>query len=148
MMINVLRSWSVVVAIVALVLSGGCSSSEPTGSVSGKVTLDDKPLTAGVVSFISEAGFSAIGNIGSDGSFTLDQEVPPGSYRVSVSPPELTEVLGPDAELPESPIPEGYFDETSTDIVQEIKEGENTVTIALKSSGPAEGGAGAMEVAP
>jgi len=75
-------------------------------------------------------------------------EMPVGKYTVSVSPPELTEALPPgEAETTKSPIPQGYFDESTSDIVKEIKEGENTVTIDLKSSGPARG-SGPMEVAP
>ncbi|MFV2066673.1 MAG: carboxypeptidase-like regulatory domain-containing protein [Pirellulales bacterium] len=132
-------AWVSSVAIIFLV---GCAQSEPTGTVSGTVTLEGEPVTAGVVSFISEAGSASMGNIGSDGSFTLDGELPVGKYTVSVSPPELT--MGPDDtgdklanEMPASPIPGGYYDESSSDIVKEVTEGDNSITIELKASGPA-----------
>jgi hypothetical protein len=149
MLIGVLRKLNAVVAMLAVILIVGCSNSEPTGSVSGKVILDGQPITAGTVCYMSEDGFAAVGEVGADGSFTLDDQLPAGSYTVSVSPPQITEAPGAaDAAIPQSPIPEGYFDESTSDIVQEIKEGENTVTIDLKSSGPAGGGSGPMQVAP
>lgn len=148
MLISTLRKLNAVVAILAVVLLGGCTAAEPTGMVSGKVTLEGEPVTEGVVSFFSDSGYSTTAEIQSDGSFSVTGEMPVDKYTVSVSPPELTDALPPgEVEIPKSPIPEGYFDESTSDIVQEIKEGENTLTIALKSSGPA-GGAGPTEVAP
>ena len=142
MLISVLRKLNAVVAILAVVWLGGCTSAEPTGTVSGKVTLEGEPVTEGVVSFLSESGYSTTADIQPDGSFSVTGGMPADKYTISVSPPEPTEALAPgEAEMAKSPIPRGYFDESTSDIVEEIKEGENTVTIDLKSSGPT-GGAG------
>lgn len=88
-----------------MILSAGCGKKLPPMSpVSGKVTVDGQPLTAGSVTFTpdvdvfnqenaknapSTAGLSA-GAIGSDGTYTIStagkEGVPAGKYRVTVSP--------------------------------------------------------------
>lgn len=138
MLLSALRKMNAVVAILAVAWVWGCSSGEPTGTVSGKVTLDGQPVTEGVVSFMSDSGYSTTADIQSGGSFSVTTGMPTDKYTVSVSPPEPTEALPPgEAEMARSPIPPGYYNESTSDIVQEIKEGENSITIDLKSSGPA-----------
>ena len=135
----------------ALVLLSGCGGpSETTGTVSGTVTLDGKPVATGEIGFISAEGFSAIAEIGSDGSFTVEENMPVGKYIVTVNPPALMEAPGEEgdtATLAESAVPDGYSDEGTSDVTQEIVEGPNSVTIELKASGPAAVGGG-EEVAP
>ncbi len=123
----------------ALLLLSGCSGAEPVGTVSGTVTLDGQPVTAGQVGFISAAGFSAVADIGSDGSFSVVEKLPVDSYTVTVSPPALTEAPGEEgttAKAAATKVPAGYFDEGTSDIKVDIAEGENTKEIALKASGP------------
>ena len=125
----------------ALGLLSGCGGGEgPTGTVSGKVTLDGEPVTSGEIGFISAEGFSAIAEIGSGGSFTIAENMPVGKYTVTVSPPAIEEAPGEGgdtAELASSDVPEGYMDEGTSDISKDITEGQNTLTIELKAAGPA-----------
>lgn len=116
----------------------GCGSAEPTGSVSGTVTLDGQPLAAGEVTLSSPKGFAASAEVKS-GSFTFDGEVPLGKYTFTVGPPPLTEAPGEggdSAKLESANIPDGYSDETQSDLVHEITEGDNTVKLEMKKSGP------------
>lgn len=139
MSISKLRTRNLFTVSLALVVLSGCGGSEPTGTVTGKVTLDGQPVTAGEIGFISAKGFSAVAEIGSDGSFTLEENLPVDKYTVTVNGPGLTEAPGEeggDAVAAKTSIPEGYFDESTSDITQEIVAGPNTVTIALKAEGP------------
>lgn len=151
-MMSISKLWTRNLFILSLAvgLLGGCAGSEPTGTVSGKVTLDGKPVTAGQISFISAAGFSAIADLGEDGSFTLLENMPVDKYTVTLSPPAIMDAPGEEGDTatqPKSSIPEGYFDETTSDLKQDIAAGVNNVTIELKADGPAVT-SGAMDAAP
>lgn len=73
----------------------GCSKGETLYPVSGKVTLRNAPLTAGIVTFIADeskgnkAKASPTGKIGSDGNYTLTTDgksgAPLGWYKVTVN---------------------------------------------------------------
>lgn len=99
-MISVSRCSSV--ALIALLLAGGCSQgvSIKTVPVSGKVTLDDQPLSGANVTFVPAAQDSSglaqpasTGVTGADGSYKLVtmagskvvDGAPPGSYKVIVT---------------------------------------------------------------
>ena len=62
-----LNLWMVFVAL-GLLVAGGCTEggySGPTGTVSGTVTLGDQPVPQGsTVAFVSDAGFTASGQVG------------------------------------------------------------------------------------
>ncbi len=82
-------------ATVALLLSVGCSSSEPTGAltaaVKGKVTFKGQPVTKGTVAFEPDGGGKeAFGTIQPDGTFIMttykkEDGAVLGKHRVSVS---------------------------------------------------------------
>jgi len=95
------RSGILALAVVVLAALGcgdksGVGKTEP---VSGKVTLDDKPLTTGSVTYHPDKGkgntaeFSPSGSIGEDGTYSLSTSTrtgmatgaPPGWYKVTVS---------------------------------------------------------------
>jgi hypothetical protein len=95
------RSGILALAVVGLAALGcgdksGVGKTEP---VSGKVTLDDKPLTTGSVTYHpdeakgNKSEFSPNGSIGEDGTYTLSTSTrtglatgaPPGWYKVTVS---------------------------------------------------------------
>lgn len=75
---------------VALALAGGCSDGRPKlVKVSGRVLIDDKPLTTGVIRVVPEKEPPATGDIGPDGTFTLYTFRPgdgcvPGEHPVAV----------------------------------------------------------------
>jgi hypothetical protein len=62
-----------------LVLLVGCGQSGPKlVAVSGRVVIDEKPLTYGTVRFVSNAGPPAIAKLDHEGKFTLTTEEQPG----------------------------------------------------------------------
>ena len=75
-------------------LATGCGVGPPV-PVSGKVTIDNKPLTTGLVTYRPDRnkGNNAIaephGTIGDDGTYTLETDgkpgAPPGAYKVVVT---------------------------------------------------------------
>jgi len=77
-----------------LLAVGGCAKSEPLFPVSGKATLKNAPLTAGMVTFVpddakgNKTKSNPSGKIGSDGTYTLTTEgksgAPLGWYKVTV----------------------------------------------------------------
>jgi hypothetical protein len=64
-------------------LAIGCGK----GTISGKVTYKDKPLTGGKVVFTTEKGKAVEGPIDDDGNYTV-KGVPTGTARVTVLPNE------------------------------------------------------------
>jgi hypothetical protein len=70
--------------LAAVLLAVGCGGSK--GSVSGKVTYKNKPLTKGGVSFIDEKGHVYRSEIGSDGSYSVSK-IPPGPAKITVITP-------------------------------------------------------------
>lgn len=75
---------------VALAAAGGCRDGRPAlVKVSGKVLIDNKPLTTGVVRVVPANAAPASGEIGPDGTFTLSTFRPgdgcvPGEHPVAV----------------------------------------------------------------
>ncbi|MGP0067914.1 MAG: hypothetical protein ACLQGP_30515 [Isosphaeraceae bacterium] len=98
------RQWafSFLSATVAGLMAIGCSGGgggddKPREPVSGTVTLDDQPLTEGIILFApvgnaAEAVASATGKI-EDGKFSIPREQGPvpGSYKVSITAANLPE---------------------------------------------------------
>lgn len=75
------KSGFVTVCLVMLSGCGGESTSVPTASVSGKVTLDGKPLEGAVVSF-GRPGFVGTGKTRADGSYSLATGAAIGENKV------------------------------------------------------------------
>jgi hypothetical protein len=76
---------------VFVVLLAGCGPSPPAiAPVSGRVTLDGKPLAQGYVCFASPDGYASSAPLEPDGSFRLVSQygkgIPLGSYRVTIVP--------------------------------------------------------------
>lgn len=124
---------------VLMVLMGlgltGCGSSKPSGSVTGKVSMDGKPVTNGSVVFSSSTkGSAAEGKLDSAGAFNLTDSLPVGDYVVTVKPPPAGAPLGAPAAPPpaKSDIPEKYRSEAKSDLKFTIKAGANQATFELK----------------
>ena len=92
------RALRLVIPLAALLLSGGCGGTAPApgpATVRGKVTLNGQPVASGLVVFTPHPerggrGKSAYAETGPDGSYSLQLDkanaIPPGWYRVSLSP--------------------------------------------------------------
>jgi len=124
------------------VLAAGCSSSNnpKTYPVTGKVTYRGQPVTSGIVLLTPENnGHAATGSLESDGSFRLttfrkhDGAVP-GKYRVAVQvfPAEGAGLPGAEFAGKKPPVPQKYISAASSDLIAEIKAGENNVELPLK----------------
>ncbi|WP_428304112.1 hypothetical protein [Lacipirellula sp.] len=122
----------------ALVLSGcGGKSSQ----VSGKVTLDGKPLERGTVGFTPiNRGMRASGVIESDGSYTLstnrDAGLESGEYTVTVV---SREPAPPGSQGPPIPgpyiTPQHYASEATSGLKFIVESGSNTIDLELTSAG-------------
>jgi hypothetical protein len=138
------------------ILSVGCSGSGPDlGTVKGKVTLDGKALPNLLITFVPEGGGRAsTGTTDAEGNYALifaDQDgALIGKHRVTVKslqpPAAVKEVSSDDPEYqkqilgaqsdstpaPKEIIPAKYSGNNS-ELVQEVKSGENIINLDLKS---------------
>jgi hypothetical protein len=108
--------------------------------VSGKVTLDDKPLEGAEVSFVPDGGgHAASGFTGSDGTFrlttyTTGDGVEPGDYKVTVIKKE-------ESSLPTGP--SGQDPEVAKEMMKKFQQGQGnkgpkkTTTLPAEYSDPA-----------
>ncbi len=144
--------------LLALTLTVGCGPDRPeTLPVSGRVTVDGKPLERGKVVFYPEEGRSSIGAIGTDGSYTLTtfetgDGALPGKHRVTIRstrvtqpanlPKSFEEELGTRADGPsmmdgkatlESLVPGRYSRRKTTPLTAEVAPGKETFDFSLKS---------------
>jgi hypothetical protein len=135
-------------ALTTFIGCGPGGYSGPTGTVTGKVTLDGEPVPQGcAVSFVSPAGFTASAKVGAGGSYTLlnvdKPEIPVASYKVAVAQ-LAAEVSGADYDkymsaggggeaksAPEA-IPAKYQTAETSGLSFDVKQGPNTFNIELK----------------
>ena len=124
--------WLILLCGFGLVLSGcpGGGAKRDTATVSGKVTLDGKPLNAGRVIFLHVEGPSATADIQPDGTYKVEAAV--GKTAASIDhrgPPEPIPggregMMGPGKSL----VPEKYADGTTSGLSLEVKSGQNDST--------------------
>jgi len=133
----VLSTWKVSLRLRALLafllafLLFGCSSRVP---VSGKLTVENKPLTNGSIFFVPDRDKGNMstaeprGTIDDQGNYTLSTDgkpgVPPGWYRVVVvvSSTNIPDIRNPTTT--QSPIDERYKTATKTNLVVEVPGGD------------------------
>jgi hypothetical protein len=132
--------------LASLLLLAGCGEAVPTGKVAGRVLLDDKPYSGAAVVFLNTAsGQGGTANIQPDGSFSIAERIPVGSYVVYLAPEiaddegatgsgeEGTE--GPVFMVSDESVPAKYWNEADSDVIIEITEGNNDVTVKLEKEG-------------
>ena len=131
--------WQIVVLSV-VVLAAGCAGEKGekrTGMASGKVTLDDAPVSAGTLLFMGEDGHGDSAELGAGGTYSL--QLRPGTYKVSVSPAALPDPMAaPEGGAPKTgaeavAIPEKYCDVGTSGLTAEVKEGDSSVDISMTS---------------
>lgn len=129
-------------AILGSVSLSGCESSNKlqTAEVTGRVTIDGRPLSMGTVMFVPEHGKMATGRIESNGTFRLstygsNDGVIVGKCRAAVM---VITSAGEENELEParpSPIPAKYSAVGTSGLEYEVKAGEtNLFHLDLKSS--------------
>lgn len=126
---------SILVIFLVGMTSLGCGKSVPTGTVQGKVTLNGQPYDNAVVAFMClDTGYVALADIQSEGAFVIAEPVPVGNYTVYLAP--KADPGGGDEPRPvtiDQSIPDKYWNESSSDIKIDVKEGENDVAVELKN---------------
>lgn len=109
---------------------GGATDDLPRQAVSGKVTLDGKPLARGSIQFqpVAGQGVAAGGEV-KDGAYSVarEQGPVPGDYQVIISstPPPSVEPTGPPGEStppPPDPIPARY--NTASTLTAKVEAGK------------------------
>ena len=121
---------------IAVVLIVGCQRGPAKGLVKGSVTLDGKPLDAGIVRFVPIDGKGAASTAPvAEGAFQLDVEIGPkkvefsapkvmGTYKVYDTPES------PTANNVEELLPTRY--NVATELTLEVKKGEQAASFELK----------------
>jgi len=143
------------ITLLTAVVSGCLGKSQPTGTVTGKVTYKGNAVPAGcLVTFVSQRGVAALGTVDASGRYQLmfagRPEVPALEYNISVTypgavGPEMTDederkYMAGDPETvarfsrkgQSPPIPPKYADEFKSGLSFQIKEGANTFDIDLR----------------
>lgn len=136
-------STGVVLVLLVTLVFAGCSGTTthkyegPTGQVKGKVTFKGDPVTTGQVQFISAVG-GATGDLGEGGAFTLSYrgapDIPVGRFKVAIKPPRTGAEAGENAAttVKHPMIPEKYQLTSTSELVESVKEGENTVNLNME----------------
>ena len=160
-----MRTLNIVALLVISALAcGGCAEPVdlgPTGTISGNLTYNGKPLAEGtqVVFMQRQRGFAGLGATDAEGNFTITlyrkstgatSEMPVGTYIVMVQPPSdpnaEMELADPsDVATPnemssanqkqlfvKTEFPMKYRQPSTSGITREVKEGPNTFEIDLK----------------
>jgi hypothetical protein len=105
--------------------------------VHGTVTLDGQPLASGNIVTLPSAGRGARGVI-KDGKFQLATDgendgAVIGEHKVAVIAREPSQGTGPEAAAGKLLVPEKYTNPASSDLKIDVKAGDNTPTLELKS---------------
>jgi len=152
---NTLWLRALAIALTVIAATSCLRRSQPTGTVSGKVTHNGKPVPAGcLVTFVSEKGVAALGTVDASGRYQLKfagkPDVPALHYNISVtfpgaSGPEMTDederkyMAGDPATIAKfsrktqsAPIPKKYADEFNSGLSFQIKAGPNSYDINLQ----------------
>ncbi|MEQ8633710.1 hypothetical protein [Gimesia maris] len=119
---------------------GGGSDTPPLGTVTGVVTLDDKPLADAEVTFQPEKGRPSLGKTDSEGNYTLvytasDNGALIGPHKVLIT--TAVEAFsdesgaGNDREARPEILPPKYNAQTT--LTAQVKPGANTIDFPLKS---------------
>lgn len=131
-----LRNWFPVAFLIAV---AGCGQKEPLARVSGTVTFEGEPVAEALVIFSGEAQGTHMTAKVVDGKYTVKRAkakgIPPGDYRVAVSPPIEDHPVGPILEPPKRTrtpnIPERYHRPETSGLRFTLVDGDNTVDVAM-----------------
>ena len=123
----------VVNGLLLLVVLSAVGCNQAVGTVQGKVTLKNVPVTEGSVIF--QGTTSVSGNLQADGSYKIASAnmpgLPPGDYKVAISPSKIGSGEVPLAVAPgQTPppkvvIPQRYHSVETSGLAVTVKAGEN-----------------------
>lgn len=136
------RAALVVLVVACLAWHAGCGRRPALAPVSGRVTLDGRPLEFGSVMIQPSAGPAARGTIRADGSFTVGTFTPgdgaivgPATVRVACYEQQRPDAPPPVGELAlgRSLIPQRYTQFETSGITTTVAAGMGSLEIALTS---------------
>lgn len=114
----------------------GCGS-EPSGTVTGKVTYKGTPVTSGSISFLMKGkGIAQDAKLDALGAFAMAETLPVGMYHIVYVPPT------PEPQDPSKPrkaetvavaVPPKFRDINTSGISVEISNGKNEIPIEFKN---------------
>jgi hypothetical protein len=123
----------------AVAVCAGCGSGG-TGVVTGKVTINNKPLPSGSITFLSEAGnHDAFTATIKDGEYRTG-EMPVGPAKAYISPPLEMPEKGPEggdqrpvtkAARKKGPIPHKYLVADTSGLSLTVQKGENPFNVDM-----------------
>jgi hypothetical protein len=123
----------------ALLTLVGCGG---TGTVSGKVTLNGKPVPGGAVTIHDSEGQSRNGGINKDGTYSVSN-LAPGPAKVSVfTAMEMKQVRNPEggAKNPLGEfvaIPDKYRSRDTSGLTLDVKSGKQDYDVKMEGEAPA-----------
>ncbi len=126
--------------LVALLLLPGCESPDPT-TVHGTVTLDGAPVPEGRIVFSSPlAGTHVVARLGAEGEYAVRTAngpgLPPGGYRVWLSPPPVDAPMGPGFAPPKpsepAGIPKKYRHADTSGLYVMVEDGDNQFDVHMR----------------
>jgi hypothetical protein len=131
---------AVLCSIPVLIVFAGCNRSSQESQVSGRVTLDGKPIGPGTIAFGSVGtGKPATGSIDESGNYDMrtgrEAGLGAGRYKVAVSIREVPQNMKRGDRPPPGKllIPERYEESSTSGLEYNVEPGRNTINIELKS---------------
>ena len=134
--------------VLAAFVLAGCSEDSGLAPITGRVTLDDKPVPNMIVNFTplgETAGNGALGHTDADGRFTLldargEAGAYVGEYKVSFYPGVgSTGPVDPRLDVVSAPsrggLPAIYLDPNQTPLKATVPKGGGTIELVLTKSG-------------
>jgi hypothetical protein len=116
-----------------LLVWSGCAKPNPTGTLEGKVLLNGQPFSNARLNFLSKGtGAASAAEIASDGSFKVETPMKLGTYVVFLAPKTVADPDHPSPSPGIDPkVPEACWNEATSPLKIEVKEGKNNVSIEL-----------------
>lgn len=130
---------ALLISCVAITTSLGCGGSQPypVGDVSGTLTLRGKPAPGDLEIFFmsQQTGAAYKATIQADGSFEVEEPVRVGEYVAYVQPAvdlNLDMSAPPKPVSVNSAVPKKYSNDSQSDLVAKVQEGENDFKFDMK----------------
>jgi len=128
------RLTNTILPAVIIFCAGACNSSDPRGSVIGKVTYNGESIDGGELNIISKAGVAATSKIDAAGAYRIEGALKPGEYSVYVNPP-MPPQLPPGTPIPPAPefkVPARFRDPRLSGVTITIKPGKNDIPVQFQ----------------